>query len=343
MKLAIALLLALASFIPLTGPAAASEADLYWQCVSGPPANWCPVTSVGPLPVATTSLGVLSSVNSSSALLGNGGVFTGTSASSLASGAIVVNVFADQASASQGLSIQQSANGTNWDYTDTYSVAASTGLKVVIPRQAAFVRVVYTNGVTPQGVFRLQTILTPQMPTASAVKPGDGITAENDFAAVLSAQTLYNGTTLDMAREVANGTNSIGTGLIAAGLLAQVDEISPTAISENSFGNVRMSSARALYTQDGPYSYTRVVADGQIKASAGALHTITIAPTGTVTAGVLTIYDSATESGTVIYSVSLPITTFTPFSVLLDVGTTTGIFVGFDATLANVQVTVAAR
>lgn len=91
------------------------------------------------------------------------------------------------------------------------------------------------------------------------------------------------------------------------------------------------------------FLYGRATADAQIKASAGFIHTITVAPTGTVTAGVLTVYDSLTETGTVITSVALPVTSFTPFSMILDVTAATGIYVGFDATLANVQATLAYR
>lgn len=110
------------------------------------------------------------------------------------------------------------------------------------------------------------------------------------------------------------------------------------------WSRIRLTGASgALLTELGPYVFGRVTADGQIKGSAGFIHTITIAPIGTTVAGVLTVYNSLTETGTVIYSTSLPVTTFTPFSITLDVAATTGIFVGFDATLANVQVTVSYR
>lgn len=105
-------------------------------------------------------------------------------------------------------------------------------------------------------------------------------------------------------------------------------------------GNTQNTTAWKMEQQ---FSYGRATADTQIKGSAGFIHTINIAPTGTVTAGVLTVYDSTSETGTVIYSVSLPVTSFTPFSVPLNVIAGTGIYVGFDATLANVQATVSFR
>jgi len=91
------------------------------------------------------------------------------------------------------------------------------------------------------------------------------------------------------------------------------------------------------------YIYTRLTADGQVKSGAGFVHTVTFSPTGSVTAGVISLYDSLTETGTIIFSVSLPVTTFTPFSVHIDSTFATGLFVGYDATVANVQTTVSSR
>lgn len=88
------------------------------------------------------------------------------------------------------------------------------------------------------------------------------------------------------------------------------------------------------------FRYGRVTADGQIRAGAGRLHTINIAPTTAApTAGLLTVYDSLTETGTVIYSEWIFATT-PGHSILLDANYGTGIYVGYDGTLANVSVGV---
>lgn len=65
-------------------------------------------------------------------------------------------------------------------------------------------------------------------------------------SALAGGVMLFNGTTYDRAREVANATNSTGTGIVATGVIAQLDDTSPTAITENQFGNVRMASDRSL-------------------------------------------------------------------------------------------------
>lgn len=137
--------------------------------------------------------------------------------------------------------------------------------------------------------------------------------------------------------------NKSGTTILAAGIMAQLDETSPTTVTENQFGNVRMNAVRALYHENGPYLLGRATADTQIKATAGFVHSISIAPlTATPTAGLLTVYDSASETGTVIYSEWVFATT-PGHTVILDIPTGTGIYVGFDATLANVQATLSYR
>lgn len=99
------------------------------------------------------------------------------------------------------------------------------------------------------------------------------------------------------------------------------------------------TSSSPFATAGAAYSFDRATGDKQIKASAGTLHAVTISPTGAVTAGVITLYNSLTETGTVLFSVALPVTTFTPFTVTLDVPFSTGLYCGFDGTLANVQAT----
>lgn len=174
-------------------------------------------------PLATSSAAsapaVISATNSSTTPLALSGVFTGTSTSTLAYGAIVVNAFSNVASAVDGLSVQQSSDGTNWDIIDVYTVAASTSIKLVVPRQAAFVRVLYTNGGTLQTTFRLQTILAPQMPIASSFRPADAMTNENDMPEGLSFGMIWTGTTWNRRKATPYQTNQIpiigGSGNVA--------------------------------------------------------------------------------------------------------------------------------
>lgn len=88
------------------------------------------------------------------------------------------------------------------------------------------------------------------------------------------------------------------------------------------------------------FAKSRVTADGQISAVAGRLHTISIAPTtATPTAGLITVYDSLSETGTIIYSEWVFATT-PGHTIIIDSTITTGIYVGYDGTAANISVTV---
>lgn len=123
--------------------------------------------------------GDVSASNSSSTPLGAGGVFTGLLLSTLDNGVIFITVYSDVASATDGLSIQQSQDGTHWDFVDTYTIAAGTPKEYAINPCAAYLRVVYTNGSTPQTTFRLQTIAKGNSPPFSR-RVGDPVTGEDD-------------------------------------------------------------------------------------------------------------------------------------------------------------------
>lgn len=91
------------------------------------------------------------------------------------------------------------------------------------------------------------------------------------------------------------------------------------------------------------YSFTRLAADGQVKAGAGFLHTLTFACADAApTAGSIIVYDSLSETGTVIYSETFDTAAFRGFSVVLDVSFSTGLYIGFTTT-ADVGCTASYR
>ena len=93
------------------------------------------------------------------------------------------------------------------------------------------------------------------------------------------------------------------------------------------------------------YTPAHVTADTQVAAGAGVLHNVVV--NGLTTAGDVTIYDSLTEAGTVIAVVHLDLTTSVsvqPITLAYDVRFGTGLYLGFDATLAaDVTVSFTAR
>lgn len=90
-------------------------------------------------------------------------------------------------------------------------------------------------------------------------------------------------------------------------------------------------------------SYTLLAADGQVKGSAGFLHTLTFSCNDAApTAGSIIVYDSLTETGTQIFNHTFTTTPFVPFTVTIDASFSTGLYIGFTTT-ADVNVTASWR
>lgn len=97
-----------------------------------------------------------------------------------------------------------------------------------------------------------------------------------------------------------------------------------------------MSGPSIILTE---YKYAKVTADGLVASGKGTLHTVTFSATGTVTAGVITIYDSLTEANTAIWAGTIQ-TALNPTTITLDVNYNTGLYIGYDGSIANVSTTV---
>lgn len=147
----------------------------------------------------------ISTNNSTTAALNAAATFTGTADEITQYASITVGVIASHASATDGLSLEQSSDGTNWDIIDTYTVPATTGKTFGVQCTARYFRVRYTNGGTLQTSFRLQTILHAVMPRATSQRPQDALSNENDFAQTSAFLSGFNGTTWDRLRSVNTG------------------------------------------------------------------------------------------------------------------------------------------
>lgn len=144
----------------------------------------------GKVPVDTS--GTVFTSNSTTTPLAANGTFTGTAEDTLGYGTITVQAFSNVASATDGLLIEWSTNGTNWDDSDPFTVAAGNGRFFTFGPQARFFRLVYTNGATIQTTFRLQTIGKPGYVKPSSHRLTDTITDDSDAElqkAVLTGRT----------------------------------------------------------------------------------------------------------------------------------------------------------
>ena len=132
---------------------------------------------------------VVDGTNSTTDILAEDAVFTGTATDTLMYGHVTVGVFADQVSATDGLSIEWSSNGTNWDSDDKFTIPASKGKDFTFGPPRRYVRVVYTNGAVAQGAFRLQTILRVTAQSASSHRIADSISGQDDAELVKAVLT----------------------------------------------------------------------------------------------------------------------------------------------------------
>lgn len=161
-----------------------------------------PLTSADVISAVQSGLWVVgtanveSTNNSSTSLLGAGGIFTGTKDDLQNYVAVVVMIYADQASATNGASVQFSEDGTNWDYIETFTVAAGVTRSQIFTRHARYIRIVYTNGATPQTTFRLQTSLLAVAPHPFSLSLATSPNADEHVPltrAVITGQTTGGG------------------------------------------------------------------------------------------------------------------------------------------------------
>jgi len=124
--------------------------------------------------------GAIDSNNSTSTPLGVGGVFTGLATEVLDTASVVVSVFSSHASAANGLVIEWSSDGINWDSNDTFNVPANKGKFFTFGPEARYFRVRYTNGAVSQTSFRLQVTLKPFAIKPSSHRIADSISDDDD-------------------------------------------------------------------------------------------------------------------------------------------------------------------
>lgn len=146
--------------------------------------------------ISDQQLGVLNSGNSSVTPLGIGGVFTGVAVDIKDFSAICVAAATDQSSATNGLSMQFSPDGTNWDHKHEFTIAAP-GVSWTQAAELRYFRIVYTNGAVAQTYFRLTTILKRQQTSPSRY------TVE---------QPLFGGQMADINKSVIFGKTTAGGG-----------------------------------------------------------------------------------------------------------------------------------
>ena len=218
-----------------------------------------------PVPVSGTFFQATQPISIASGQVASGAYSSGSIASgavasgAVASGAYVSGSIADGAVVTLGAKADAKSTAT-----DTTAVTAMQVLKEIsfqaqnpaaLPSnqstneaQINGVTPLMGNGVTGTGSQRV-TIASDNTSNSNPwlvngnVTPADAAALGTTSIRTYSLGGVYNGSTVDLAREAANSTNSTGTGLPSAQVMGQCDDVSQTAITENSFGNARIDCA----------------------------------------------------------------------------------------------------
>jgi hypothetical protein len=107
--------------------------------------------------ISNKPLSVLDPNNATTTPLGIGGVFTGTAFDITNFSCINVYVVSNVNSATNGLTVEFSSDGTNWDHSHS-TTYTSGGKGFIFNCEGRYARIVFTNGGVAQSTFRLQTI-----------------------------------------------------------------------------------------------------------------------------------------------------------------------------------------
>jgi hypothetical protein len=181
---------------------------------------------------------VVNSDNSSTALLGAGGIFTGTSFDAKDFATLSLSVTSDQSSAVNGISVQFSQDGTNWDHVHNYTyVAGANGLSYNLPVEMRYCRVVYTNGAIAQGSFRLQSVFRRTSVPPSVYTIEQGIEAKSIATPVKSV--IFGETT-------GGGGGYVGVKVNPSGALTVEADVTGTVQVQN--GVTYRHRARLVYS-----------------------------------------------------------------------------------------------
>jgi hypothetical protein len=103
--------------------------------------------------------GTLDAGNSSTTLLGIGGVFTGAAVEITKYACLNVNVISNVPSATNGVKVEFSPDGVVWAHSHATTYSSASGVGYIFNAEFRYARVVYTNGAVAQATFNLQTIL----------------------------------------------------------------------------------------------------------------------------------------------------------------------------------------
>lgn len=151
-----------------------------------------PISENNPMPVDSYSNGHLCVDNTTSISLDSDETFIGEWQDTLNYNTIIIGIKADQNSATDGLEIQWSTDGSVLDDDDVFTILANSGKVFTFSPARRYIRVSYTNGSSAQSSFSLQTIFKKGGFKASSHRIQDSIVTEDDAELVKAVLTGEN-------------------------------------------------------------------------------------------------------------------------------------------------------
>ena len=219
--------------------------------------------------------GVIDEGNTTTAPLGAGGVFTGTPSSTIEYGTIIISVYANASSATDGVEFQFSSDGVNFKTADVYTYRDGGACKVwAVQTVGPFFRIKYTNGAVAQTQFDMCVQLKKNAGVTSSHRVADDISGQDDAALTK---------TILMA-ERAGGTPDVYTNINATAggnLKVAVDEwpendpVSTTRADDaynDAFQRLRVSSPDTRFDVNFKYDKQPLIFDEIISGAGTATH-----------------------------------------------------------------------
>ena len=204
-----------------------------------------PAISVASVPV------VADTGNTTSTPLGIGGIFTGTAFDLNNYSTWSISIFSNVASAVNGISIQWSEDGTNWDFSDTQSFIASAGNMITFGRKTRYVRLVYTNGAVGQGTFRVKAWAQPAVVRQTRKFIGNPLLDQDTGQVVIAA--LQGHTTAGGGAWVDVKVNPSGalTADVTGSIISTKTDLTPSAPAVAAVGIASASAVASSATRKG--------------------------------------------------------------------------------------------
>lgn len=169
--------------------------------------------------------------NSTTSTLTSNATFTGTAFDMLPYASYSVDIYSDQASATNGVKIQWSIDGINWDFSDIQTHNAAVGNMITFGHKARYVRLVYTNGAIAQGSFRVAAYAQRIAVRQTRKFVGNQLTDQDTGQAVIAA--LQGHTTAGGGSWVDVKVNPSGALTVDATSTTLSSESTVTAIASN--------------------------------------------------------------------------------------------------------------